>query len=373
MKKNVVIITFIFLLSIMMFGCSDNRDAEKEKVVAEVESADTMEIIDMLGRKVEVPSTINTIATPNVDAYRILVQLGAQDKLIGAPSNMYNSKYSEADTIEVLAWPEVKNADKVGGGPPNTEINVESLIKLNPDVIISWSYGDSETGISQADLLQQKTQIPVLCLNSITQTDNSLKNIEDAYEMMGTVSGKKDRADDLISYYETEVEKVKNVIEEKVSEPARFYMCSPGNILRATNSYLPPKQLGLTNVAYEIGEKGGDITKEHLIGWNPDYIFMHTPSKVYRVNREELMADSVLKSVSAIENNQVYHIKANYMGWDIATGLVDTYIIAKVVYPEIFEDIDMDKKGEEILKTFYSTEGLYKKLKENSDLPSFNN
>lgn len=59
------------------------------------------------------------------------------------------------------------------------------------------------------------------------------------------------------------------------------------------------------------------------------------------------------------------------MGWDIATDLVDSNIIAKVAYPTLFSDVNMDKKGKEILKMFYGTEDLYKPLKESSDLPSF--
>lgn len=97
---------------------------------------------------------------------------------------------------------------------------------------------------------------------------------------------------------------------------------------------------------------------------------MHTPSKVHRVKDAEL-EDPILAPVAAIENNQVFRLKGAFMGWDIATGLIDSNLIAKAAYPDLFTDIDMEKKGEEILKTFYNTEGLYTPLKEGSDLPSF--
>jgi len=66
----------------------------------------------MTGRVVRLPQKIQRIATPNVDAFRIIIQLGAQDKLVGIPSNMYGSKYSMEDTIEVSAWPESKRFQK---------------------------------------------------------------------------------------------------------------------------------------------------------------------------------------------------------------------------------------------------------------------
>ncbi len=362
MKKWSVLLMVIVLFSMTLMGCQ----APKEEVAKNT----TNIVTDMLGREVELPSEINTIATPNVDAFRIMLQLGAEDKLIGVPSNMYDSKYSDVDTIEVQAWPEVKDLTQVGGGPPNTEINVESLIKLNPDIIISWSYSSTDAGIEQAELLQEKTMIPVICLNSIAKTGKSTENIDGAYTLLGEITGEEEKATELLDYYYSEMEALTSVIEENNPEPARFYMSGPSTLLKATNSYLPLKQLDLDNVAIELGDKGGEITKEQLIAWNPSLIYMHTPSQVYGVKAEELQ-DPILASVDAIENDQTYHLKGTYMGWDIATGLIDSNIIAKTAYPSLFEDIDMEEKGDDILNTFYRTEGLYPSVKESSNLPSF--
>lgn len=103
--------------------------------------------------------------------------------------------------------------------------------------------------------------IPVLCLNNIAQTKNSTENIESAYQMMGEVTGNEERATKLIDYYKSEMKALTSIIEKNNLEPARFYMSGPGDILKANNFYLPPKQLGLENVAMELGEKGGEVTK----------------------------------------------------------------------------------------------------------------
>lgn len=368
MKKWSILLAFVLLFSITLMGCQ----AADEGVTEEEGQEEAANIVtDMLGREVELPAEVKTIATPNVDAYRIILQLGAQDQLIGVPSDMYDSKFSQVDTIEVIAWPEVKEVEKVGGGQPNTEINIESLIKLNPDVIISWSTASGDSGVEAADLLQEKTMIPVLCINNFAQgKSGSVEAVETAYTMMGQVTGQEEKAADLVDYYKSEIKALTSIIEKNSPQPARFYMSGPGTLLGANNSYLPLKQLGLENVSLEIGEKGGDVTKEQLIAWDPSLIFTHTPSKVHRVKDEEF-EDPILSPISAIENDQIYHLKGTYMGWDIATGLIDSMIIAKAAYPDLFADIDMEKKGEAILKTFYQTDGLYAPLKEGSDLPSF--
>ena len=365
MKKWSVLLVLMLLFSIILMGCQAPQE------VVEEESANV--VTDMLGREVTLPDEINTIATPNVDAFRVILQLGGQDKLIGVPSDMYDSKFSQVDTIEVIAWPKVKEIEKVGGGQPNTEINIESLIKLNPDVIISWSTGSGDAGTQDADLLQEKTMIPVLCINNFAQgKSGSLEAVEATYQMMGQITGQEERAAELVDYYKAEMKTLTSVIEKNNPDPdpARFYMSGPGTLLSANNSYLPLKQLGLENVALEIGEKGGDVTKEQLIAWDPALIFSHTPSKVHRVKEEEFQ-DPILSPITAIEDDHVYRLKGTFMGWDIATGLIDSNIIAKAAYPDLFADVDMEKKGEEILKTFYTTDGLYVPLKEGSDLPSF--
>lgn len=56
------------------------------------------------------------------------------------------------------------------------------------------------------------------------------------------------------------------------------------------------------------------------------------------------------------------------MGWDIATGLTDLYYMAKIAYPELFPDMDIEEKGNEILKMFYDKDGLFNILKANSNI-----
>lgn len=367
------------MLSILVTGCASKPPAEpstSETPTSEAsettnEPTNSNEITDMAGRTVVLPDQVNTIATPNVDAYRILVQLGAADKLIGAPNNMYGSKYSESDTIEVVAWPDVKQLEKVGGGPPGSEINVEALIALKPDLIISWSYGKDNSSVEIADKIQQQSGIPVICLNNISKAQKDLQGIRDAYTLMGKVAGKEEEAADLIHYYEEQVKFVEDTILSANLAPKTVYMCGSSSILRKSNNYLPIQQLHLKNVVTEAEKEAQEIAKEQLVQWNPDLIFMHTPAKNFRVNMEEVRNDPVLKNLNAVKSNSIYHIKANYMGWDIATGLVDLYYMAKLSYPELFPDLNVPQKGDEILETFYHQKGLYALLEENNGFYPF--
>lgn len=395
MKKRfqlVAVILCVFLCAVMVLtSCqtSSTGESKKPETAEEPKEAATTEepkqpetteepkeaenkvteLTDMLGRTVVLPGEITKIATPNVDAFRIMVQLGAQDLLIGAPDNMFGSKYSDVDTIEVLTYPEVKEMTKVGGGPPGTEVNEEQIIHLDPDIIISWSFGKPEEAKDKADALQSKTGIPVVCIAVYPRGDDPIKGIMRAYEIMGILTQKEARAKELTDYYADQVkqitDKIKDIPEE---EKPKVYNCSVGGPLRATTNYLPLQQLNVNNVATEIGPSGGEVTKEQLTAWNPSVIFVHSPSNVYSFELTEFTDDPVLSTIDAVKENKIYRVKQYYMGWDIATGLCDMNFMAKTLFPDKFEDMDFEQVAEDILFTFYQKEGLFSALKSNSGL-----
>jgi iron complex transport system substrate-binding protein len=370
MKKLKIfsLIMVMLICSATLVGCTTSTSESSGE-----ETTGTVEITDMAGRTVTIPANVNTIATPNVDAYRILLQLGAEDMLVGVPSNMYGSQYSQEDTIEVTVWPEVKNLEQVGGGPPGSEINAEALMALEPDVVISWSYGKQGSNASeQADSLQEKTGIPVVCLNNIQSDNVNLDAITNAYTLIGQIAGEEAKAQELLDYYEERVKEITDITDQIPADQIKTsYMASVGGILKATNNYLPMKQLGVTNVAEELGANGGEISQEQLIAWNPEIIYIHTASTSHRFDMDEVANDPSYSSISAIANDNYYHIKGTYMGWDIATGLVDLLYMAKVTYPEQFEDLNVEKAGDEVLEYFYGMEGLYQRLIDYNDYYEF--
>ncbi len=340
----------------------DNKPQTSDTASKEEPQGENVTITDMAGREITIPKDVKTIATPNADAFRMLIHLGAADKLIGIPSNMYNSKYSKHDTLEIVAYPEAKKIEKVGGGSPGTEINIEALIALHPDVIISWSYGRQGNSVAMSEEVQEKSGIPVICLNSITNAKDGIGQIEKAYTLMGKIAGKEKEAQEIIDFYKAEVKAVQERIKDV--EPRTAYMTSPGSLLKKSSNYLSFTQLKFKNPADFAPGKVREVSKEQLLDWDPELIFMHTPSKHRQVNKEELKADPVLSELKAVKEDKVYHVKCFYMGWDISTGLVDLYYMGKIAYPDQFKDIKMEEKGNELLKRFYGVDGLYSFLEE---------
>jgi len=95
---------------------------------------------------------------------------------------------------------------------------------------------------------------------------------------------------------------------------------------------------------------------------------MHGKHGKKGMDKEEVLSDPDLQTVNAVKNHRINHTKGFMMGWDPVTGLTEVFYMAKLFHTDKFEDLDMEKEGNEILKRFYEVESLYTKMLEISDV-----
>ncbi|OPY54593.1 MAG: iron-dicitrate transporter substrate-binding subunit [Methanosaeta sp. PtaU1.Bin112] len=311
-------------------------------------------IVDSSGRSVLVPRPVNRIVSLSIDDLRVLAELGAVDNIVGRPE--YVDKYADK-LIPLQAHPEIKDIPSAGGyKTPNIEI----MLSLKPDVI--FAYGGSSAYTDIADDIQYKTNIPVVCIHH--STDSGYKFDLNAFRLVGIVVGKEDRAEELIAYAEKEIaelsEKTSKIPE---SEKPRVYFFSAHEadfIENAVPCYGPIDVAGGINVARELPScTVADISIEQIIDWNPDIILIHSFSKEPAISVEAVLSDPRLQSIKAVKTGKVYYTKGFYIGWDPASGIAESFYLAKLLHPEAFKDLDVEEKGNEILKQFYGADGLY--------------
>ena len=317
-------------------------------------------IIDQADRTVTVNMPVERVVTLFPSVMRIIVHLGAVDKIVGVSERTHN--YGE-NMVAVTAYPELEELTCAGN---YNDPNLETLVTLKPDVIFMYG-GASDV----ADATQEKVGIPVVCLNpSPTGGEFSAPGGPfDTWRLAGIALGEKERvrAEELISYCNEEIEKVSEITSEiPVSEKPTVYFChahSASDITRAVTSYDPLNLAGGINMAAEIRPDSGsvvmDISKEQIIKWNPDIILIHSFSKEPTLSIEKVLSDPTLQTVNAVKDKEINYTKGWYIGWDPATGLTECFYMGKLFHPTVFKDLDVEEEGNEILERFYGVDDLY--------------
>ncbi len=316
-------------------------------------------LIDQADRIVTVSRPIERVVTTFPSVTRAIFVVDGPDRLVGV-SNVL-TKYSDK-MLCLQAYPEFKELPTVG---MHTEPNAESILALKPDVVFSW--------LSTAGVLQEKTGIPVITLTTPSYFD---EGSWDSYKLAGSILGKEEEVEELISYANEKIEEITEItseIPEDEKPKVYFVSCCQGicDITKTWGHYAPGDIAGGINVAEDQVLSSGSsiVSKEQIIGWNPDIVLLHGGSKTdgWDLSIEDILADPDLQMINAVKNKRVYYTKGYMIGWDPATGLTESFYMAKLFHPDKFEDLDVEEKNNEILKKFYGADGLYTWLLENYD------
>ena len=380
-KLLALFLAFVMLLSLCACGAKTEQPTEPKETVAEptqTEAQDTpneteaalaeVTVTDMIGRDVTVtPGSYKKVVCIGAGALRMYSYIGDAQLLAGV-EDIDNTTLTERpmmfDAVArpyVLAYGDTFNTlPSCGvGGPMAQAAEAEKILACEPDIVIS-EFEDVE----KSDALQDQLGVPVITLST------GAKGVfDDAFfgsmSLLGTVFDKTDRAEELINYVQDETAaitaKVLTVAEE---EKPSVYICGLGNWgttnhLMTAEKFASAQIAGVKNVVSDLGIEGiGPIEEEKFVelGEQMDIIIMDAAAVK---NIAPLYAEdpTMFDTCKAWQNGEVYlemAYNAYYTNYEIA--LLNTWFIAKTVYPELFEDVDMTEKTNEVTKMFLGTE-----------------
>jgi len=337
-------------------------------------------LLDLADRIVTINKPIERVVLAALqDGINTLVQLGAEDKIVGITEGIKRGGYGQLIDPKPSSWwtplqlaaPELKDLPTVGTWK---EPNLEAIISLEPDVV----FGYCLSGLDTPNAIQDKTEIPTLCLQNLGGTTYSKFDPHlQIYRLVGWIVGKNKEAEELISYANEKIAEITEVTSQiSDSEKPKVYFAmwtSRGSITRTRNRYDPIDLAGGINAAKGCAPISGqeytvEVSKEQIILWNPDIILVHGVFPPHKVSVEDVLSDPDLQTINAVKNKQVYYMKHFQVGFDRATGVTETFYLAKLLHPDKFEDLDVEEENNEILKRFYGVDYLYTDLLEKSDL-----
>jgi iron complex transport system substrate-binding protein len=360
MKKLILIVLMVAcLLVYSVVGCALATGKETPAPLMGT-------IVDQFDRTVTIPKLVERVVSLLPEGTRVIVALGAGDKLVGVDSR--SIKYFSPDqytTTLAEAYPEGKDLPDVGS---ITSPNVELIASLKPDVIIGgWCYPPEV-----ADEIQDKIGIPVVCVYTKKTIDDTFEEIK----IIGKVIGKEKEARELVSYLNGKLAKVIKVTSQiPDNEKPKVYLSFWSAITKTPIVYEPVNIAGGVNVAGDIaagtggwgkGRLGAQVSIEQILHWNPDIILVHhSGSKsVPTVSVEDVLSEPALEPTNAVRNCKVCYTPGMISGWEHPRLFAEILYMAKLFHPDKFKDMDVEKEGNEIFKRFYGVNGLWTELSE---------
>jgi iron complex transport system substrate-binding protein len=341
MFKKLVSIVLVTCLSMMlMTGCGNTET----QTITENE---TRTIIDQLGNEVVLPKEVNRVVIASVWplASVYCLAMGSAEKLVGLDPAIISA--AENSMLMKIA-PEIVNIES--GFSNNGSLNVEELIKLNPDVVLYAS------GVPEDYEIATEAGIPAVGFSLSIKDYNAIDTINSWMELLGEVMGT-DIVNDEYVQYGTDIqnmvaERLKDVAEEDKPEVMFIHQYGESTLtIPGDQSWAEYwiSAAGGKNVAKESGTGTLETDMEQIYSWNPEKIFITNFNDALP---EDLYNNTLLNC----DWSKVKKMPLGMYRWYVCNSDSPLVLLwmAKQIQPELFADIDMDEEIKDFYKKFYN-------------------
>lgn len=345
--KKLLSVVLILTLCTSLVSCASKTQAPAES------ASDTHIVVDHAGNQVEVPNKIERIVVTGIWPLPAVISVffNSADKIVGlAPQ----SKSAAENSLLAKVYPEILKAET--NFTDGTNINIEELMKLNPDVVF---YTENNTVQKET---MTKAGIPAIgisanswhydCIETLNQWLKTLTEVfkySDDIEYLTERSEKaKNKSNDIYKMIQNRVSKLSD--EERKRIFFLFQYTDSAMLTSGENFFGQwwADAVGAINVANELKNDNSVATNlEQVYAWNPDIIIITNfttalPNDLYN----NTIGSYDWSGVKAVENKEVYKMPLGM--YRTYTPGIDTPItllwFAKTVYPEIFKDVDLVKE-----------------------------
>lgn len=361
LTRNPFLNILVCIFVVTALGCES-----ESKKFSEKHSFANRSYKDLIGREVVVPEKVQRIVlVRSFYVHELAIVLG-QDlpkKLVGWDSSI---RTGYLDTYEkyLEVFPELDNVavlgDSLRGG-----LSVESIINLNPDLVILDKFM-LDRGLQFLEPLE-KSGLPLLYLSS----DDPFSDPQRSIRLLGQVLGEEERANRAAALIDEEIERVQSRLRDLSTSKPTVYLEASGTVSEYGNTYGRNTSgwgrilegVRCENVAIGKVPAMGKINPEQLLIADPEHILI---TGAYWTNSigslrlgysadgnkaglrlQEYCNRPGWNGLKAVKQKNVHGIHMRFVGH--AIGFAGIQQISKWLYPKSFEDIH----PEENLRRFH--------------------
>ena len=229
-------------------------------------------------------------------------------------------------------------------------VNVEAVAALEPDVVFY-----NTVNAADAEAAAQLTQQGIPCVGfstGVSKTGDTIATFTSWATLMGQVLGQGTRAQALADYGAAAVQMVQERVSA-VESPAKKALIlnnyTNTTILAAGNTFGTYwlTTCGAENVASGIEKPAAPVDLEQIYAWNPEIILLNSFSAY--------TPEDILK---AVQDGQVFKFPLGVYYWfaPCSDSPLALQWVAKTLYPELFEDVDLDQVICDYYSEYYGIE-----------------
>ena len=369
-KKILSLLLVFIMMAGILGGCGKKEDSEEknagtnnvstEEKVATKDEAGSHIVTDHAGHEVEVPNKIEKIVidqVPILSTYMAYNE-GKAPYIVGYAGSL---KQVISETVLKDMAPELLDATNTVQG--QSDINVEEIMKLKPDVIFYNAKNQdryeklSKTGVPCIGFVTMGADTPA---DPINRYGEWLKLLEDVFGEKGKMDNFLAAGNDIVKDVE---ERIAKVPDEKRPSGMILWKYQEGTPIVAGKGTFGDfwlKRLKVKNVAEEA--KGyAKVNVEQIYSWNPDVFYLDGPG-LLNIKTEDVYNNSVegfdFSNLKSVKDKRVYNSKLGMWNW--LTPNPDAPLVlawlASETYPDAFKDYDLKKVIKDYYQKWYNYE-----------------
>jgi len=294
-------------------------------------NAGTLTCSDKLGRAVTISVPVSRAVI--FQTYELIPALRIWDQVVGIGRYAYDN-----DLVKAVK-PDIETTVPSAGS--GLDVNIEALLKLKPECVISWTFKPDTIRF-----MEEKG------LKVVGISPESLQELYEVIRLHGRIFGREQRADTCIA----EMEKLFLLVRDRVSQvppesrrKVLWLLGKPTTVSCGAGVISDLIRLaGGVNPAAGILQSSADVSMEQIVAWNPDLIFIWGHAGYAA---RSILDSPQWRSVKAVREGKVYK-SPKWSTWSPRIAPVVLWMAAKT-YPEQFKDVAVDGIFDEFYRQVY--------------------
>ena len=316
-------------------GCASSENSGGGSSEAAPAESEVVTVIDAKGNEFTIPETVDRIAiTCNGGTTHEVAIFGGADRIVAQPSMKQFPQL-------LKMYPQFNDVVNAGSFD---DLNIEAMVACEPDLALVGV--SSDKGNAQIE----EVGIPIYVMLIGWAAVDTLKQ---EFLNVSKIVGNPEKGEALVAHWDETLgmlqDKVKDIPD---SERKKVYYLSAPQITKANAGDWGRVWVETIGAKFAIPEEdlNGDVTAEKALGWDPDIIVIQGGKDI-----SELYADETVQDMKAIKSKQVYSVPIAGFWWDRPSpeATLGFLWLAKTVYPDYTDDIDLEKETKDFFREFY--------------------